>query len=70
MSESKAKLATSIRLLAEAAPFMAVLAYKGGSLLANQWLEAVYELGVKRISPADVPDSGAQVGTDTMETNL
>lgn len=43
-----------LALVKNAAPIMATLAYKGGSVLAKDWLEDAYELGVERISPDQV----------------
>lgn len=49
------------RLVEEAAPVMAVLAYRGGSLFARKWLEtARVEFGIETPIPeTNLPDDGA-----------
>lgn len=44
------------KLVEEAAPIMAVLAYKGGSLFAKQWLDrAKVDFGIETPIPTDAP---------------
>lgn len=47
-------------LVSQAAPVMALLAHKGGSLFAKQWLDAAKEYGIEAvIQTPDLPDDGA-----------
>lgn len=48
------------KLVSQAAPVMAVLAHKGGSLFAKQWLDAAKEYGIEAtVETPDLPDDGA-----------
>lgn len=49
-----------VALVSQAAPVMAVLALKGGSLFAKQWLDAAKEYGIEAtVETPDLPDDGA-----------
>jgi len=46
MGQAKQRQREELELLAMAAPILAVMAFRGGSLFAKQWVDRVRKLGV------------------------
>lgn len=51
MSESKWKQQEMMELLSQAAPIISIMAYKGGSIFAKDWVDKVRALGIEVLAP-------------------
>lgn len=47
-------------LLAMAAPILAIMAYRGGSLMAKQWVERARKLGITIENPDDADNTNPE----------